>query len=389
MITFFSRFKDHLSMDFGGRYFEVILHEVIKEDLDIIKILFPSIDRKLLLNKDDIEIEVEDVFHAKNKKNRRADLVVKHNGKHIALLEIKYLDGPLEGQIDDYINYAKENNIYFTYLTQNIPSGKDIIKITSAYNNKFYHLLYRDLYKSLLKLHNKNNPILKLFCNYLEENFMVYNNEINENALILLMLKGLFVRHDHGFGRKVSAENINSIPALWNTLISNLSIIGDRFYSDFDFFNNRFNIDFGFDPSYDINKIKNDLNKTQATKNSNIKNTYKSGGEFFIITRGKFQSKKSDLWMHVAMGYVFYLDLNRKQMRKSLYTYIDSVFYKGHDLVKDIDRKFLRFPREEECYNSLLKMMVDNIDNIISAKIKNPFNKKLIELKKEIIRKIE
>lgn len=42
--SFFTRFKDKLNTDYGGRYFEVILQEVIEDELNVLKLLFSLVE---------------------------------------------------------------------------------------------------------------------------------------------------------------------------------------------------------------------------------------------------------------------------------------------------------------------------------------------------------
>ena len=70
MKSFFSRFKDNLKMDFGGRYLEAILMEVLKEDLSILKILFPMIDTQLIKNRGNtLRLVLKESFLLKTRKN--------------------------------------------------------------------------------------------------------------------------------------------------------------------------------------------------------------------------------------------------------------------------------------------------------------------------------
>jgi len=91
--SFFSRFKDKLNMDYGGRYFALLLREIIKEEPSVNSAVFPS------LNKSDQnkirtsgEIHVEYPFPGFNGRKRRADLAILIDGKIEALLEVKYED---------------------------------------------------------------------------------------------------------------------------------------------------------------------------------------------------------------------------------------------------------------------------------------------------------
>jgi hypothetical protein len=385
MKSFFSRFKDNLKMDFGGRYFGAILTEVLNEDLSILKILFPTIDTKLIKNKKYTEIGVEKVFPSEDAEYRLADLVVKYKGKYRALLEIKYeKDQPQPGQLEDYMAYSDENELCFTYLTQYYPKEGDLKKITEGDNDKYTHLLFSTFYKKLLKKQKDKNPMTKLFCNFLEENVMIYDNSAindNEDVLLLLLIKGLHVRENTGFGKKVSKANINGIPVLWDKLIGNVTVLGDKFYNDFDkYFNNRFSVDFGFNPNFNLRLLNRDIVKREDS--GYLQRSRKIGGYFFITANGKIKQKKSDDWLQVCLGFYFNLDLVKKTLLKYLYVEVNG---KGH-INTENEKKVTKLPKEAECYTSLLKLTKETINEALMdcSEMRGSFKKSLGGLEKEI-----
>jgi hypothetical protein len=393
MRSFFSRFKDHLDGDYGGRYLEVILSEVIKEDLSILKILFPAIDGDIIKSKN-IEIAVEEIFPSKVRQHRRADLVVKLNGKHKALLEIKYADKALERQIPDYIKYADKNKLCFTYLTQYIPPKEDLDTITAKNSSKYSHLLYATLYKKIKKHGKVNKPLTNLFINFMEEQFMIYNEALNEDALQLLLIKGLYVKHAAGFRRKVSEDNVKSIPSLWDTLIDNVKVLGDRFYNEFpNYFNNRFSIDFAFDPEFDLKKLKKDIDASikdgDGDDYSELNRDRKTGGYFWINAAGKIKQANKDDYLYLAIGYSFYLDLDKKQLTKYLYC---CIYGKGFKII-DKDKKIRsqgQLPSENVCYLNFLKLCDEAIKQVLddNRDLLDSFKVSLCGLKAEIKKKM-
>jgi len=390
MKSFFSRFKERLDGDHWGRYLEVILSEVIREDKSILKILFPTLDEDIIKSKN-IEIAIEDTFPSQVRTHRRADLVVKLNGKHKALLEIKYDDEALEMQISDYINYAEKNQLCFTYLTQYIPPKEDLDSIAAKNNSKYSHLLYATLYKKI-KYGKINKPLTNLLINFMEEQFMIYNEELNEDALQLLLIKGLRVRHAAGFRRKVSENNINSIPGLWDALIDNVMVLGDRLCNDFpNYFNNRFSVDFAFDPEFDLKKLKKDVDK--GVKNGDdydqLNRDRKTGGWFWISAAGKFrQANKSDS-LYLLIGYEFYLDLEKKQVCKYLYCCVYGRGFKEVETEKPLKVQG-RLPVENICYLEFLKLCDKSINQVLddNSGLRNSLRVSLSGLRSEIIKKV-
>jgi len=407
MKSFFTRFKDNLKIDFGGRYFEVILMEVLKEDLSILKIIFPSIDTKLLKKKNDLEINVEGTFPSKSGEAlyRKSDLVVKYKGKYIALLEIKYEDELRENQLEDYIKYAQKNDIYFAYLTQYLQRKEDVLKLNTL--KKSNHLLYKDLYNSIIKSKKDSNPIVKLFCQFMKENFMIYENEIPEDGLLLLIIKGLSLKHRHGFGRKVSSANIKAIPGIWEVLINNISLIGDKFYNDFsNFFNNRFSLDFGFDPHYKVSTLNKDIKNAIKAEEEylSIDRERKVGGDFFLSVYGKVKQANSDNSLYIEFGYWFSVDLEEKELTQDTFA---SVSVKGKGFAESVyeseqipneyhpdstgGKKMLKLLNESTFYNKTLTLIKNSIERGIDENpdLNSSFNKSLISLKEDIIKNIK
>lgn len=391
MKSFFSRFKEHLDGDYGGRYLEVILSEVIREDLTILNILFPTLGTDVIKSKN-IEIAIEDTFPSKVRSHRRADLVVKLNGKHKALLEIKYDDEALEMQISDYISYAEKNQLCFTYLTQYIPPKEDLDTITAKNNSKYSHLLYATLYKKIKKYGKINKPLTSLLINFMEEQFMIYNEELNEDALALLLIKGLRVKHASGFGKKVSEDNVKSIPGLWDTLIDNVMVLGDRLYNDFpNYFNNRFSVDFSFDPEFNLKSLKKEIDASikNGDDYSVLNRDRKTGGWFWIIAAGKIKQTNKDDFLYLGIGYSFYLDLEKKRLSKHLCC---SVFGRGFEIIEKEEKIKLqgRLSSENVCYLKYLKLCDKSIKQVLddNSDLQNSLSVSLSGLRAEIIKKV-
>lgn len=394
MESFFSKFKDNLNADYGGRYLEVILSEVIREDVSILKILFPALDTNIIKSKN-LDIDVEEIFPSRVKKHRRADLVVKQNGIHKALLEIKYDDKSHDQQIPDYIKYAKKHDICFTYLTQYIPSKKDLDAISANYNDKYVAILYKDLYKELKKRGKANKPVTNLFIDFMEEQFMIYNSEINNDVLALLLVKSLHVTDRHGLGKKVSDANVKSVPELWDTLINNVGILGDRFYNDFrKFFNNKFSIHFEFNPKFKLKTSNKDINialKEEETSDY-LCSERRIGGYFLIVASGKLKQKDSDNYLNLRIGYCFYLDLEQPKEKKISKYYHSSVYGRGFE-IKENEKliKSKGLPDEHDCYKQLLQLCRDSVNAVLENKddLLKSFSKTLCELKTELNKSIK
>jgi hypothetical protein len=344
--------------------------------MDIIKILFPSLDKNILKSKY-TNIDVENVFPSKYQAHRRADLVVTHNGKHKALLEIKYKDKSGPYQISDYLDYSEKNNLCFTYLTQYNPSEDDLNEINTRKNKNYSYISYNTLYEEVKKSSKPNKPLTKLFIKFMEEEYMVYNEELNENALKLLMLKGLYVKHSHGFSRIVSNDNFKSISSLWDTLINNVGILGGRFYNDFyTYFNKSFSLDFAFDPEFNYKTLKKDIDcylkeNDRCSKNrehyETLNRNRKTGGSFWIASVGIIKlNNKHKLTLYI--GYLFYIDLNDKENKKVFKELYCEIWNKNEQVAynyKSINSKKGKFPSENTCHHQLLILFENSINAIL------------------------
>lgn len=360
--SFFTRFKKTLKANYDGRYLAVILQEVITDEPRLISILFPTIK---VSSKDIIQIKIESHFV----KHRRADMDIRINGKEAGLLEIKYNDKALVGQLEAYIKYCKKNELNFSYLTLNPLdlNEKKIIDLDKNGSFKINHILYNTLYKKIKEKKLDKNPVVNLFCKFLEENFMIYDQSYinkNEDVLIFIMLKTLFVKHAHGFGRKVSEKNINGVPDFWSRLIGNIRVLGDRFYDDFgEFFSIRPSINYNFQPEFNIS---NTLRELKNNKNSEdcIERERRTGGYFNIWYSSSFnQIKKSD---HISIhcGISFYLNLESKEIEKFLFAEIT-----GKKIQKNNNEHFINvrsIPNENMAYKQLLKCSLETISNCLT-----------------------
>ncbi|EQC45182.1 hypothetical protein M899_1052 [Bacteriovorax sp. BSW11_IV] len=378
--SFFSRFKNKLSEDFGGRYFEVILHEVIIEEPKIVTLLFPFLKIK---SSDVIESQIEYPFAS-----RIADVCIKINGKEVGLIEIKFNDKSLDGQIEEYLKFTREKDIFFTYLTLQTPEQKDLslIKNEEKYANNHHlahHMLYRKLYEKIVDKKYDRNPVVALFCKYIKENFMVFDSEYinsNDDILQFIMLKGLFVKHNHGFGRKISDKNIMTVPDYWSVLISNIKVIADKFYDEHcSYFNVRPSIDYNFQPKFNIDKVVR--KKEEFDENDVIPREYRVGGWFCIWFSAKVQQDNPDNWLSISSGLSFYLDLTKKEVRKYVFA---EIYGRGLSTDNYESKLIKKIPTEELFYNDILGSIKASIDKCLKDPENSARFKKTPSFKKQL-----
>ena len=368
MKGFFSRFKDKLAMDYGGRYLSVILGEVIKEDPAILAIIFPQNKTLFRNTKKLFEIELESTISSagEDKKHRRADIAIWHEGKIVGLIEVKCEDESHDGQISNYLAFAEKNGASFTYITQYYPSKAEQQQISES--QKASHLLYKNLYKQLQQNRNgstgdQNKSITDLFCEYLKENFMVYNSikERDLDVLKLLTLKGLNVKHRHGFNRLHSMANIRAIPGLWEQLIGNLTVLGDRFRQEFnELVSDRGLVNFRFCPYYDKKKL---LKAVENAEDASFDGGQEciTGGYFAIWNQGYILDK-----FLYSIGYSYEADLNDKKGHLEVFVELYNVKGDGPLQPEKVGIETVEeIPEENRCYEIILGLFKKYINELI------------------------
>lgn len=388
MKSFLSRFADKLDNNYGGRYFSAILHEICLEDNGLIRILFPGISKDLWkdIRNRNFEIIVEYAFSSsiKNASKRRADLALCVDDKPIALLEVKDDDDKLPknfAQLSDYINFVKKNrDVHFTYLTKHLPPKRDILIVNKNRDNHCRHLLFANVIKQINKIKHPS-PAIQLLTSYMKERISMYNPQLNEKALSLLVVKGLSLRHQTGLRRLVSEESIGQIPKIWATLIDNLTDIGSKFYSRHSsFFNTKPSIDFGFETIIDKKVVKDFTNDKDWIW---LDRDRKIGGIFYIACSNKFAQKNPDNWLNITYGFYFYFELGNDSIRTYLYSEVAGnkmEFVEKQIFVRQLPKNY------ETCYRNLMKVLLKAIEEslIKNESMKSNFRKPLENLRKEI-----
>lgn len=236
-MSFFGEFKNSLkddAGDLGGRYFAKVVAEVIKENPWFLSILYDGKDG--IPEKIDIRSVEEETsfFGEESGKQRRNDLEIQYickTGKIQTLyIEIKWEDNTHEKQICDYIeNINKDKNARFLLLTlhdlENREDDLSLIKDCDDAKNLTCPELYEKLIKHLKKNSKHNNWLIQQFIQFLKENAMIYETEINKKALIRFMKNTIGWDHNDGFGQNLTQSTINEYPDLLRTLLSNIHTV--------------------------------------------------------------------------------------------------------------------------------------------------------------------
>jgi len=182
--SFFSRFKQSLGSDYGGRYYAAVMTECINSDPSLAEAIFGW------KFKESFKATVEWSFPGVST-NRRADIAILEESSQIllGLIEIKYEDELLDGidkQLDDYLRIVKQEGIAFAYVTIYSPKPEHIEKLNALGGR---HIYFSDIYNAICR---KRSPIARMFAEFLREEMPVFEDMKNhDKALELLLVKGL------------------------------------------------------------------------------------------------------------------------------------------------------------------------------------------------------
>ncbi len=225
--SFFSRWKDKLAFDYGGRYFGAVLAEVLAHDPRLTGILFPGLSGKGPSN---CEPTCEWSFPGTERK-RRADLALLSTSSRepLALVEIKYEDEKGDknpAQIDDYLRYSRKHKIPVLYLTKSPPPAEDCRRIRRSPLAK--DLLWAELYRGLTAI-KKPHALTTMLCEYLREEVPMWNEHIDKKTLTILVKNCCGLRDDSGHGLRTDRETMLKASQLLNTLVQNMVALNDKF----------------------------------------------------------------------------------------------------------------------------------------------------------------
>lgn len=328
---------------------------------------------------------VEEEFYS----GRRADMKIFKNGNEIGLVEIKYQDKALDGQIEDYLKYCESKGMPFAYLTLCTPERKERELIESA-SADAHHVLYRELCLGIEKRKLDANPVVKLFCKFIRESHMVYDEPyLNKNMDVLeyIMLRSLHVKHNHGFGRKVSEKNISGVSDYWGQLIGNVKVLADRFYSDFGYlFNTQPQVDFYIEPEFDLKRVLKQLQESDSDSDYLTRES-RVGGLLSVFFAARVKQVNTDNWLSLIGGYEFYLDLKEKALKVAIFGKVS-----GRRMDEEagyVSKGVKEVPDLEVCYDKMLGCILDSVksslqnpENVEAFKIVPDFKKRLNEFER-------
>jgi hypothetical protein len=366
--SFYSRIKGKLPSDFGGRYVSMVLQETMLEAPDLVRTLFPKAGYRA----NDCEIVREFPFRW-NGASRRADLAVvsRHDRRPIALLEVKYEDEQLpscHGQLGDYTEFAASSGrdgIPFVYLTQRQPPA-DQLELLERARGDVRHLTYAELYHRLQAAAEKS-PAVRMLRDFLQEDGMVFTTEIDQRALELLLIKGLGLPHNHGLGRrKNSRPTMANVPGTFEAVLSNVSVLGDTFYSKYreGLFSQLPTVNFAFDPLFESANVRKQFEGLKTPEYA--ADVHKLGGCFAAWSFQKITVSNPNRYLYVQIGLRFDVDRNKAEdaVTSSVFARVD-VYKRSKLFEKSLGYKLGM--TEEACWTRVERCVTGAVEKAIRA----------------------
>ncbi len=314
MKSFFSRIQNKFDASYGGRYVETILLEITRED-DVIAKVLGQTNKKCY-------IQTEYQFTVNDRK-RIADIAVfdLENDEIIALAELKYddhLSPKNNAQLADYIDFCRDNNCKFTYLTQYYPPNSDCKIVLDA---GFKHYLFSHL-ASIPKI-KEQSQISSLFIGYLQDKGLCMK-EVNNDDLYKLLVR-LFNPTSGQSKIQNNKSMIEGIPDSLQSLMNNISVLSQEIARFIDS-KRAPAIDFRVWPYFKFSKkqLREMLEDDESHYVSFLGENDKYGGEVYIFAKSVIidTKKVKDDWLYIEYGYKVSIDKGDKDFSTSLYAQV-------------------------------------------------------------------
>lgn len=248
--NFFSAIRGKFNAEFQGRYLGNIIEHIAAARIEVIEPLLRAAPLKhpkwRLKEVEEVAAEVACVSLKSQRENekemidRRADIFIKmDNGEKTAqiLVEIKINDGFLKGQLEWYIDWARERSEIedraVLFLTAFPLTDYERNKINE--NSGFVRHFYLSELTDKLRSSAKNSELIALFVDYLcIEGYAMFNllsdngerSADYDSLLSFLVLQ--FLPHESGHGKVSNAKKIIRGPVVFGGLVQNWQQVSDR-----------------------------------------------------------------------------------------------------------------------------------------------------------------
>lgn len=341
MTNFFSAIQNKFKARYHGRYVGHIIEQIAEFHPQIVFPLlwaarnsdktdssFHPPKRKLL---DSIESVTTEVVFLDRKNDdeddRRADMEILLNiddKPARVLVEIKMLDSFLDGQLKNYIDWAKghnevDGNRRVVVLTA-YPLTKEEMDLIKD-SKKVCHMYLSDLVEELEAM--SQSELVTLFKNYMyEEGYAMYKLEkgSDDEAAFKSFMVLNFLPHLSGKGKVVAAKKISRGPIVFSNLVQNWQLVSDRLSA---------NLPFSFKQKptirYFPEQCGNEANGMFLEKKDGILQkrrnvrAVKKGGRYWLMADQVFPGSKN---LRIEWGQVIQISLTEDDITCELYALI-------------------------------------------------------------------
>jgi len=373
MKSFFNSISSYFSSSYGGRYISIIISEIAKEEPVIMNCILEN--NKFNKNK---HIVVTEYCY---KKGRKSDIAIlsKENNKIISLIEVKYDDESNDNykQLEDYINFAKENKSEFVYLTQYYPPDYQLDLVKSS---GYKHVLFSDVAKNI---NNKcgDFKLCQLFVKYIEERGLMFNEEIDTNAFRKFLLRSFNPWNGHG---KIQCNDdmIENSQKSFSEIMKNIDVVANGLLKSIPNTGRRPTIDFSMEQFINLSKIPKDDRENGGEIALPAKS--KTGGRLYCFARfalNQEQLKKDNCWLYISFGFVFAVERGKKDYITEVFSEIDSKQLKNICLYESVKVNNTIVNKEKLLIKKIREVLLKVIDKALLSEDMGCHKQKLLELK--------
>jgi hypothetical protein len=324
MASFFTRIRSYFGQQYGGRYLSVILRELVQEASGVASLL-----NGRALPPDLYRVETEYSFRGAHGL-RLADLALidKRSGRPLLLVEIKHEDEKcprIHDQLRDYVAEVKRHpEARFLLLTESPPSENDLDLIAAAGARGTWRL-WADVYRDLRPL-AEQSPAVALFRSYLAETTTVFAEQIESDAVTLLLAKTFDLPHNNGLGNRLNTrERLASVGPTLAAIVARVAALGDEMLrpAKDGFFAIQPWVDCRFVQHFEAPKrgLGSDKGWDGLVNCQVAKESSRIGGVLVVWARNRLQLRAHDS-PYISVGLLFYLDRrwgNGRALRTALY----------------------------------------------------------------------
>lgn len=306
MSSFFSRISGYFDASYAGRYEAIIIQEVARECPALMTLLFNDYDSKKH------KIELEYYYSDFKGKSRRADLAVLQGEYPVFLMEIKFDDSSLDGQLESYVDFVKGNRkVSFLYLTKNTPTSKELENLQHC--KRTNHVLFSDLCVKMMKTKSVYfNSYGKMYIQYLKEVCNMFA-EIDKDGLEKFLTR-MFLPWGGNKRVRKRVHMVETIPTTFKNLMGNIDLINNELKSRIDC---QMTVDYTICPYIQkINKDDLDCKSSIFVEDKN-----KAGGIMWVYASGSFSEKPKSITIEYGMKF----DASIKRSKKFKYVFYAAV----------------------------------------------------------------